>query len=279
VRVTRVPRAILRRIRRRLAAPLDDPTAPRAALDLTSSGVIELNGERFVAVPYYADLDYGDDLVMIKSAQFLERYQTFARSRPNADVVVELGIYQGGSTAYLFEAYKPRHLLAFDLATERAAALDAYVRRKKLEDRVHLHYGVDQGDQAKLIAAIAEVGSGRCVDLVSDDASHLYAPTRAAFEAVFPLLREGARYVIEDWNWSHIPAFVEEHADDFGQQPALTNLVVEMAMLLASRPDILRALTVENGMVVATRGEADVEAPMRLETLISNRGKVFSPIL
>ena len=40
---------------------------------------------------------------------------------------------------------------------------------------------------------------GEPLDLVIDDASHLYGPTMASFEVLFPRLRPGGLYVIEDW--------------------------------------------------------------------------------
>jgi hypothetical protein len=41
------------------------------------------------------------------------------------------------------------------------------------------------------------------VDLVIDDASHLYDESRASFETLFPLLHPGGLYIIEDWRWQH----------------------------------------------------------------------------
>jgi hypothetical protein len=38
---------------------------------------------------------------------------------------------------------------------------------------------------------------------VIDDASHIYEPTRASFETLFPYLRPGGLYIIEDWQWSY----------------------------------------------------------------------------
>jgi hypothetical protein len=46
---------------------------------------------------------------------------------------------------------------------------------------------------------------GGPLDLVVDDCSHLYEPTRASFNELFPRLRPGGAYVIEDWVWAHTP--------------------------------------------------------------------------
>ena len=45
------------------------------------------------------------------------------------------------------------------------------------------------------------------LDLVVDDASHTYEETKASFEFLFPLLRPGGIYVIEDWSWAHHPNY------------------------------------------------------------------------
>ncbi len=46
----------------------------------------------------------------------------------------------------------------------------------------------------------------RQINLVIDDASHLYQETKVSFETLFPLLRPGRLYVIEDWNSDHLLA-------------------------------------------------------------------------
>lgn len=114
--------------------------------------------------------------------------------------VVELGIYRGGSTAYLAQRMAPRRLVALDLETERVRELDQFLEQKGLTERVVLHYGVDQADRAHVSHLVTGAADGQALDLVIDDASHRYEPTVASFETLFPLLRPGGLYVIEDWN-------------------------------------------------------------------------------
>jgi hypothetical protein len=63
---------------------------------------------------------------------------------------------------------------------------------------------VDQADREALQEIIAREFDGP-VDLVIDDASHIYEPTRASFETLFPRLGRGGLYIIEDWQWSYQP--------------------------------------------------------------------------
>ena len=71
------------------------------------------------------------------------------------------------------------------------------------------------------------------LDLVVDDASHTYEETKASFEFLFPLLRPGGIYVIEDWSWAHRPDYQSSDAR-FSNRHALSNLLFEQIMLLGS---------------------------------------------
>jgi predicted O-methyltransferase YrrM len=114
---------------------------------------------------------------------------------------VEFGIASGGSTALLALVARPRTLIAVELAAAPVEALRRLIERKGLVDVVRPHYGVDQGDQKRITEILdAELG-GEPLDFVIDDASHQLDATRAAFEAVYPRVRPGGVYVIEDWNW------------------------------------------------------------------------------
>ena len=66
-----------------------------------------------------------------------------------------------------------------------------------------------------------------------DDASHTYEETKASFEFLFPLLRPGGIYVMEDWNWAHHPNYQSPDAP-FAKRHALSNLLFEQIMLLGS---------------------------------------------
>ena len=49
---------------------------------------------------------------------------------------------------------------------------------------------------------------GRLIDLVIDDASHRLAETRSSFESLFPHVRPGGLFIIEDWRCDHTLADV-----------------------------------------------------------------------
>lgn len=162
--------------------------------------------------------------------------------------IVELGVASGGSTAFLATLARPERLIAIERKADRIPELDAF-------PCIHVAYGTDQADRA----AIREVVGDEPLDLVVDDASHLLDLTRTSFNILFPRLRPGGVYVIEDWAWAHA-----DYGDDGGQRlspsgEALTQLVVELLMTCGSANDIVSNLYATPGTVEIVRGPAPLD--------------------
>ena len=96
------------------------------------------------------------------------------------------------------------------------------------------------------------------LDLVVDDCSHLYEPTRASFNELFPRLRPGGLYVIEDWRWAH-PALDADDDGLFEGETPLTRLVFEIVLALPSVPGLIADVRIDLESVWVERGEATVE--------------------
>lgn len=62
----------------------------------------------------------------------------------------------------------------------------------------------DQSDPDSLNRVLAEIGRP---DIVIDDGSHVSRHVLTRFRAVFPHLRPGGKYVIEDLQTSYWPSF------------------------------------------------------------------------
>jgi len=122
----------------------------------------------------------------------VERFKT--------DNFVELGIGSGGSVALTALVAPPRKLVALDLGPDRVDALDKLIAERDLSERVRLHYGADQADRQRLMSILDDEFGNEPLGLVVDDASHRLDETRASFEVLFPRLRPGGLFVIEDWN-------------------------------------------------------------------------------
>src|SRR5206468_436831 len=109
------------------------------------------------------------------------------------------GVADPASTALLALLAGPQKLVACEIEPDGVPALSGFIAGRKLHEVVRPFFGVDQADR-QLVAAIVdgEIAPGS-IDLVIDDASHLYEPSLATFEVLLPRLRCGGTYLIEDW--------------------------------------------------------------------------------
>ncbi len=159
---------------------------------------LEVGGSRFIAgvVPSW---EVDDQFVIVKPPELIRQYLALLdEEKPRT--IVELGVKEGGSTALIALAAKPDRLLAVDLAAEIPKRLAELIDAHDLSGSVVTAFGLDQGDRAALTAFIDENLPDGGFDLVIDDASHVLGPTRTSFEILFPRLRPGGLYVVEDWN-------------------------------------------------------------------------------
>jgi SAM-dependent methyltransferase len=120
--------------------------------------------------------------------------------------IFEIGIKRGGSTAFINEIAPPRRLVALDIEDTPPPSLTDYLRDHDPRQAVRLHNGIDQGDRARLADLVTTEFRDGPLDLIVDDASHRYEPTIASFETLFPALRPGGLFLLEDWNWEHLMA-------------------------------------------------------------------------
>ncbi len=201
-----------------------------------------------------------DAFTLYKNRQLLDQYERFWSAtafRPKR--VLEIGIWDGASTALWYELLRPERLAAIDL---RDRGDSAYFRRfvadRGLESRVTTRWKTDQADRT-VLAEIVERDLGGEIDLVIDDGSHLYAPTRASFEALFPRLSPGGLYVIEDWAWEHWPEFGDP-AHFWAGEESPTALVEELLAATGTSRELIRRMAVHEGFVVVERGDALLDA-------------------
>ena len=131
---------------------------------------------------------------IVKPRRHIERYQELVcNAKPNT--IVELGIFDGGSTALLAQVACPNKLIAIDLMPDPCAALEDFLDQRHYRGRVATFYGVDQSDTGHLSEILDKECPGMALDLVIDDASHLLDPTRASFNFLFPRLAPGGASV------------------------------------------------------------------------------------
>lgn len=213
--------------------------------------------------------------VLMKSAAMIDWYAgRFAEKPPRC--VLEVGIFKGGSVALFEEMWHPQRLVAVDIEPQPLTALDDFIRRVGAEDRVFPVYGVDQSDRSAMRRVLAEHLDGRMLDLIVDDGCHYLDETRALFDIVFPYLRPGGTYVIEDWAWAHWPGTWQENGGPWRDKPALTSLALELAMLSASRGDLAESVEISSAFIVVRKGtSAVVPDDFDLSSAYLTAGRVF----
>ena len=218
-----------------------------------------------------------DRFWIAKPEALVDQYSALCTSlRPHA--IVELGIFRGGSTALLAQLATPRRLIVFDIDETPVPALLEFIDREGLRDVVRPHWGVDQADRTRLAAIVDEELAGLPLDLVIDDASHRLEPTRVSFEVLFPRVRPGGLYVIEDWSRDHqwaakLRAALEgadlakeakqDLAEALAAAPAasapLSCLAVELMVARATDRGAVDSITIDPYWITVRRGAGDLD--------------------
>jgi hypothetical protein len=192
-----------------------------------------------------------------------------------------MGILHGGSVVLYDQIFQPEKLVAIEYADMPVAALDGYIVNHARTEKVRPYFGVNQADRQKMERILNYEFPDRDIDLIVDDASHLYDETRQAFNICFPYLKRGGLYDIEDWAWAHWPGdYWQKNNKYFKNRKALSNLLIELFMLTASCPDFIKDIVVEPSAITVTRGSGALPvSEFTLENHYLLRDKIFNPWL
>jgi hypothetical protein len=125
-----------------------------------------------------------------------ERHFGPLRDRPLTILEIGVGGYDvpvlGGGSLRMWKRYFHRAMVY---------GIDIHDKRQFEEQRIHIRQG-GQADPEFLDRLIAETGP---LDIVIDDGSHVCGDVLASFRLLFPKLRVGGVYVIEDLQTSYWP--------------------------------------------------------------------------
>ncbi|NLD77379.1 MAG: class I SAM-dependent methyltransferase [Acidimicrobiales bacterium] len=247
---------------------------PESAAQMYGGGSLVIDGVEFVSG--YAPDSTPDRFYIVKSAELIAMYREFLDAvRPAR--VFELGIAEGGSVALLALMSYVEQLVAIDNEPNRLPALDDFIGARGLEGSVSAHYGIDQADGATLAGLVERHFDHGEVDLVIDDASHVYDLSVASFEALFPRLAPGGWYLLEDWAQplKFAAAVVRASTDDAGP-PAdapdlpvpLSRLGLELTIATCTASGVVDRVMVNHEFIAARRGPEPVDpASFRLADL------------
>lgn len=208
------------------------------------------------------DWDGGDHFRFFKIKELVDQYQAFFSRHPDycPSRLLELGIYDGGSTAFWYELLQPHKHVAVDIMEQTDSPyFRRYLESRGLGERIKTFWGVDQADKGKLRALVGTEFGGQ-LDMVIDDASHMYGSTRACFEALFPLCVPGGLYIIEDWAWDHWAEFSSPDHPWAGEE-RLTRLVIELIEATGTSTQLISSIAVYQGFVAIGRGPQPFEDP------------------
>lgn len=252
--------------------------------------VLAVGDNRFFCASIEPTSDLNGALPVLKHQDNVARYVDLAAEMdPAPRTIVELGIAQGGGTALLNEIFEPDLLIAIELSMEPGAVLETYLGRSPRVAAIHTFYGMDQADRKAVGDAVDGLLGGRQIDVVIDDASHQYLPTRVSFETLFPRVRTGGLYIIEDWNVDqllgdavdrirqdptspHYQAVRAADAASEGSPPApLTQLALELILIRASEGHAIQEVTINENWVIIERGREALDwTSFRVDDLVRN---------
>jgi predicted O-methyltransferase YrrM len=245
-----------------------DPAA--AVVEWRTEDEFEIDGISYACRPIHDHFESTPERFCLrKPPRLVRRLERLIRDG-EARTIVELGVFEGGSTGFIAQATRPERLVCFDIGPRREA-LATMLAAKGLEGTVRPHWEVDQADEERLRAILREELGETPIDVVIDDASHLLGPTRASFNALFPLLRPGGTYLIEDWAWAH------GITNSWPWETPLSVLVLELVLANAHRPEAVERLDVDRDWTLVTRGPRELDASFDLIEHCGERGRALLP--
>ena len=105
--------------------------------------------------------------------------------------VMEIGVWKGGSTRSWKEYFPNAHIFGIDIMEE---CLDL------IEDRISIHIG-DQNNP-EFLKEVAQTGVSftekSLFDMIIDDGSHRMSSMKISFDTLFPYVKSGGYYIVED---------------------------------------------------------------------------------
>jgi hypothetical protein len=162
-----------------------------------------ISGSTFELRPHNRHPTRKEWICLRKNRNVTNRYLALAKEFFDCRMV-EVGVDQGGSTAFFSKLLQPRKLIAIEISSEPVKTITDFLLENDPDERVKIHWGVNQADRVAVPNILDRAFGQHPLDLVVDDACHLLVPSTATFEMLFPRLRPGGLFVLEDWSARHL---------------------------------------------------------------------------
>jgi len=155
---------------------------------------------------------YSKDLIKLATIYGTDKWGThfyashytkhFNKLRNKKLKILEIGVggytntKKGGESLRMWKRYFPKSMIY---------SIDIYDKSILQEKRIKIFQG-SQADKVFLKDIYNQIGS---LDIIIDDGSHIADHVLTSFKTLFPLLKEGGIYVVEDIQTSYWPSFTE----------------------------------------------------------------------
>ena len=149
--------------------------------------------------PIVKELNYKADSAESKPAHYLPIYQRyFAEIAAPKPVILEMGVHRGDSLEMLADYFPAALVLGVDAEPPQRVWSTPCIKA---------YQGLQ--DDAALYERIMAENAIDYFDLIIDDCAHIGSTAAASFRILFPRLKAGGFYIIEDWGAGYWPKWPE----------------------------------------------------------------------
>ena len=227
---------------------------------------LEIADLQFVLERYKKQKDV-ESFILFKDKIILSEYEKyFATYTGQVNNILEIGMWDGGSMALWYELLKPEKIVGIDIEDKKDNEYFIKWKNDRLtkdNSLIKTFWNINQANKTALLD-ICKSELENNIDMIIDDASHVYDYTLASFETLFPLLKPGGIYIIEDWAWLHWKELVHY----FPKGQGLSKLIYEVIQSLGSTEKLINSVTVYHGFAVIEKGEKEISENFKLQDYI-----------
>ena len=190
-----------------------------------------------------------------KTVPTLDEYRHFWTLHTNLKVrnVLEIGVWSGASLIFWHKFFNPEKIVGIDLfPRDLSECYHSYITAHNLEDVIRIFWRVDQKNQEFLYKIVSTEFAGP-LDVVIDDGSHYYEESKISFMTLFPHIRPGGMYIIEDWSWSLWNPERFRNKNYFKDKTPLMDLITDLMNEIGKGSEMIQNISIYQNFAVIER--------------------------